>query len=772
MNMVDTATLQQWAQEVLALCPEKKLDEVIADLQKTQSVEHTINRIFDGQFLEGTTLDPSLQFAQLLSSPQSRLPFDDDLDRFSPPPLPLPLRLSPILPATREPHPASPQRRWGLDREREVTPAEIYVDSGDEQLPGGSPIHKGLGRSISPSLSEKEEEAQLAAALAESLRDERPQRLSDASLIDLSMDDAYSDALPLPKSDLGEPKSAVSAQDIPERGRRSNSVLSRSTSDLSARSAAHSHTDFNDEFDEAEAPKNGGTGSKREDSPESDLDLSLNWDQHFTSTASAPSRSGSHTRDETTPTNGRNRKRKTFMDMIPVEDTVSVNSSPSSSVNASQSSTSTVNNEDDEEEIVKTKPKRRRKSEPETSKQKEEKEREKEREKEALKAEREKAKKEKELEKERKRLEREMKKAEKEALKRQKEHEKEMKRLEKEKQKEEKEKLAQAKKESKEANKIRNKKDTIKEMLVDIDNAFIREKGAQVILKLQEEGALVDVQQLPVPSTIRWKRKVSREWDDELGIWKRCEERIEEEGFCLARVFAEEFAQAISIDGMRGMLETLRQAYPGKKIVLLIEGLDKYFKSKVKAQRDQFAAAVRMANGYEESAAAKARAKKNQAQQAGKSNLPDRQTIEDFMLTLQLDDGCIVQISKDAEETADWVASYTREIAILPETRHRSMEAFELKFGDSIKSGKDLTDTWSRMLQQVHLVNETYADAVISRYPTLTSLYNAYNNSRSVGEAQNVLADIQLREILKPLVLRGQKGYIQYLWGEILIKRL
>lgn len=40
--------LQVMASEVQAICGEKNLEEILVDLYKTQSVELTINRIFDG----------------------------------------------------------------------------------------------------------------------------------------------------------------------------------------------------------------------------------------------------------------------------------------------------------------------------------------------------------------------------------------------------------------------------------------------------------------------------------------------------------------------------------------------------------------------------------------------------------------------------------------------------------------------------------------------------------------------------------------------------
>lgn len=50
----------------------------------------------------------------------------------------------------------------------------------------------------------------------------------------------------------------------------------------------------------------------------------------------------------------------------------------------------------------------------------------------------------------------------------------------------------------------------------------------------------------------------------------------------------------------------------------------------------------------------------------------------------------------------------------------------KLKFGDTIKSGINHTDTFRKMLEQVFLVSESVSLGIINQYKTLESLYSAY----------------------------------------------
>jgi hypothetical protein len=52
------------------------------------------------------------------------------------------------------------------------------------------------------------------------------------------------------------------------------------------------------------------------------------------------------------------------------------------------------------------------------------------------------------------------------------------------------------------------------------------------------------------------------------------------------------------------------------------------------------------------------------------------------------------------------------------------------------------------MLQQIHLVTAPVAKAIIDRYPTVKSLYEAYGSCSTREQAENLLADITVSWLL------------------------
>jgi hypothetical protein len=60
------------------------------------------------------------------------------------------------------------------------------------------------------------------------------------------------------------------------------------------------------------------------------------------------------------------------------------------------------------------------------------------------------------------------------------------------------------------------------------------------------------------------------------------------------------------------------------------------------------------------------------------------------------------------------------------------------------KSGMDSTDTWLKMLQNIQKCTDAVAKAIVQEYPTMYSLYEAYTQTRSVEEAEMLLADIEV----------------------------
>jgi ERCC4-type nuclease len=83
------------------------------------------------------------------------------------------------------------------------------------------------------------------------------------------------------------------------------------------------------------------------------------------------------------------------------------------------------------------------------------------------------------------------------------------------------------------------------------------------------------------------------------------------------------------------------------------------------------------------------------------------------------------------------------EIGHIPEWKSRNEESFNVQFGDNIKSGKNLKDTWQKMLECIPFVTESKALAILEKYPTFNSLHSAYS-SMSEKDGEVLLTSINL----------------------------
>ncbi|KAJ3032231.1 hypothetical protein HK097_005361, partial [Rhizophlyctis rosea] len=93
------------------------------------------------------------------------------------------------------------------------------------------------------------------------------------------------------------------------------------------------------------------------------------------------------------------------------------------------------------------------------------------------------------------------------------------------------------------ANKKRDKDSSIKEMIVSISPTFIISVGGAIIDILKASGAEVEIANLPVPCSIQWRRRITREWDDAANCWTGCKERVKDDDFALVWIEGREWAR-------------------------------------------------------------------------------------------------------------------------------------------------------------------------------------------------------------------------------------
>ncbi|KAI9327426.1 hypothetical protein DFJ73DRAFT_139732 [Zopfochytrium polystomum] len=349
------------------------------------------------------------------------------------------------------------------------------------------------------------------------------------------------------------------------------------------------------------------------------------------------------------------------------------------------------------------------------------------------------------LEKAAKQREKDQAKREKEELKLAKQREKEEKARQKEAEKAEQQQLKQA-------NKLRDKHACTAEMILEIDPAAVTESsGGILVAAVQAVQARVSIATQPIPTAMRWRRRVTRVWDSDAEAWRPCEERVEAEPFALVRLAAAELSRAVvrsgvgvgvgvasNMSGVREMHEGVLAAYPGAKPIYLVEGIKEFMKQRARLMDQCIKSGIRG----------------GAAQAAGTAALPPRVATKDeldaAMLWLQMQGDCFVQVSETIDESTRYIVSFTTSISTVPERKSRSQHALRLNFGDAVKCGTDMTDIWRRMLMEVKPCNELVAEAIVGRYPTYRSLIAAFNErgARSGAAAASLLlADIEVERV-------------------------
>ncbi|KAJ3412792.1 putative monocarboxylate transporter mch1, partial [Chytridiales sp. JEL 0842] len=288
------------------------------------------------------------------------------------------------------------------------------------------------------------------------------------------------------------------------------------------------------------------------------------------------------------------------------------------------------------------------------------------------------------------------------------------------------------------ANKIRDKKACCQEMILELDPACVAERcGATLVSAVQEMGTTISIQTQPMPLTMRWKRKVTREWNDEKQLWTPCDERLEYEPFVLIRLDAAELSRLVqSPGGYKSYYSHVCSKYPGYSIILFVEGIKNLLKSRTKAIDSQIRSGVRTMYGQ---------VSKSNAGAAGGQDVATKAVLDECMLWLQMQGNTFIQLSESVDESQRYIVGFTSSIAAIPERKRRNEETFKLNFGDTVKSGSDLQDIWRRILLEIKPCTESVANAILEEYPNYRSLIEAYNRIQSVAGREGLLENIMVQ---------------------------
>ena len=224
-----------------------------------------------------------------------------------------------------------------------------------------------------------------------------------------------------------------------------------------------------------------------------------------------------------------------------------------------------------------------------------------------------------------------------------------------------------------EVNKARwDKKVSAPEMIVDLPASI---DGKSVDTQVRDILKRLDIETTNyvslLPDIIKWRRKVSSVFNEELGHWQRAPLTIQNEKHVLCLINGRSFVAMVCGDveedeSIEAHVAKVKGKFRGSSVIYLIEGLDILLKKDKNAKNRSFQAAVR-SQGIGASAGAGDNNERSLAK-TGTSIDPD--AIEDALLRLQVIHGCKIYHTAIPAESAEWIASFTQHISTIPYKYH------------------------------------------------------------------------------------------------------
>ncbi|KAI0592825.1 ERCC4 domain-containing protein [Biscogniauxia sp. FL1348] len=306
------------------------------------------------------------------------------------------------------------------------------------------------------------------------------------------------------------------------------------------------------------------------------------------------------------------------------------------------------------------------------------------------------------------------------------EAEKERRRLEKEHAKEQRIVTKEREKALAEVNKVRtDKKVSTPEMIVDIPNSLSPGVKVQIEALLGDLDVQHGTWHSRVENVVKWRRKVTSTFNEELGHWLPTPMRIQDEKHVMVIMQAAEFVKlALGLEGqdLEAHVLKMKTNFPDTTIVYLIEGLTPWMRKNRTTLNRQFASAVRGLDPIENTVPTSSQPRRRN--NARPQEYIDEDCVEDALLSLQVLHGALIHHTNAPVETAQWVAIFTQHISTIPYRKARDatsdagfcMESGQVRTGDGAK------DTYVRMLQEITRVTAPIAYGIAAKYGTVTEL--------------------------------------------------
>ncbi|KAF7890834.1 uncharacterized protein EAF01_010643 [Botrytis porri] len=316
--------------------------------------------------------------------------------------------------------------------------------------------------------------------------------------------------------------------------------------------------------------------------------------------------------------------------------------------------------------------------------------------------------------------------------------EREQKRIDKEYAKAEKEREKEKAKDLAKVNVDRTKPEiSTPEMIVDLPSCIQDKSNMALRTRIDVLLKELDVQQSQWENSdlvIKWRRKVISEYNEESDIWEPKPRQIKDEKHILCIMPARKFVDMALGRGdvdLDTHVSILKSQFESCKLIYLIEGLTAWQNKNRNIKDRQYQAVVRSRIPEDEVASSSSNQRRKLTQADEYIENADS-VIEDSLLKLEVIHKVQHRLSTNTQDSAKWVAQFTKHISTIPYLAQR--EALGLNFcmaGGQFKSGKDTTDTYIKMLEEIHHVTEKMAEGIVAEYPTPQALLQGFKENGS-----------------------------------------
>lgn len=346
--------------------------------------------------------------------------------------------------------------------------------------------------------------------------------------------------------------------------------------------------------------------------------------------------------------------------------------------------------------------------------------------------------------------------------------EKEQNRINKERAKAEKEREKEKAKILAKVNNDRTKPEiSASEMIVDLpsciqdkSNTILRDEIDTLLAELNVEKSHWENPDL----VIKWRRKTISEYSDESGIWEPRPLQIKDEKHILCVLPAKRFVDMALKRGDEDLdtyVSILKSQFEACKLIYLIVGLTAWQRKNRNIKDRQFKAAVGSRIPGVEVASTNSQRRKVASADEYVEDADD--AIEDALLTLEIVHKVRYWLTADARDSAKWVIQFTKHISTIPYLAQR--EGFGLNscmVSGQFRSGKDATDTYVKMLEEIHHVTEKMAEGIVAEYPTPQALLQGFKEGgplaikgcRKMGNKNGALADTEIGKAISRRVYK------------------